>query len=233
MNKIYRYQNTSYQNMWDKETAIIDAIRSGELDQALLLYQCQQQTLVLPAGKKWQATPEVSQALAASGWAVLARRSGGAPVPQSSGMINVSHFYLWPEDKAYSVKGAYEDLSMVLGLFFKGFGVSTQTHATPFSFCDGDYNVNIDGRKIVGTAQRVMSVRQGRKLVLAQACVLIDAAVDELVAPVNQINALHGYDANIRANAHTCLSEHVEALPSTDVLYSKLTQAFIYSGLYG
>ena len=149
-------------------------------------------------------------------------------MPQTTGVINVSHFYIWPEvHQPYSVKLAYDALCDVLCQFFARFGLDANVHATPFSFCDGDYNINIAGKKIVGTAQRVLSVRQGKKLVLAQACILINDDMDRLVAPVNLINRLHGYPENIRADVHTCLAEHVASVPDTHRLFSALTQAFI------
>jgi lipoate-protein ligase A len=230
--KIFRFTHTDYGKMWDKEATIIEQIRSGELDQCMLLYQCAEPTLVLPSGRKWQATDEVKTALNQSGWQLFSRRSGGAPVPQTSGVINLSHFYLWPDDRNYSVKLAYENLCHVLSLFFAQFGVRTDAHATPNSFCDGDYNLNIAGRKIVGTAQRVLSVRKGRKLVLAQACLLIDDDMERLVKPVNLVNKLHDYEQNILPSVHTCLAEHIADVPKTDALYSALFQAFVKSGLY-
>lgn len=218
--------------MWDKESQIINDIRGGELDQCMLLYQCKSPTLVLPAGRKWQASSDVEQALNNTGWALLSRRSGGAPVPQTAGLINVSHFYLWPDDSAYSVRLAYENLCSVLSLFFAKLNIKTEAHATPYSFCDGDFNLNVNGQKIVGTAQRVLSVRGGRKLVLAQACILVDDRMERLVEPVNLVNRLHGYKEDILASAHTCIANHIGLVPETEKLYSMLVNAVIESGLY-
>lgn len=231
-NKIYRYHHTRYSAMWDKESEIIDLIRTETLDQCLLMYQCAEPTLVLPSGRKWQASPEVTGALQQQGWEVFSRRSGGAPVPQTAGVINVSHFYLWPRDTAYSVKQAYANLCTVLSLFFAQLGIATQVHATPRSFCDGDHNLNVAGQKIVGTAQRVLSVRKGRSLVLAQACILVNDNMLRMVEPVNLVNTLHGYPADIEASAHTCIAQHLDKVPDTDALYSGLLQAFMKSGLY-
>lgn len=225
--KIFRYADTQYPKMWEKEAQIIEDIRASHLDQALQIYRCSENTLVLPSGRKWQATQDVVTALSDDGWSVLSRRSGGAPVPQTAGMLNVSHFYLWPEDSAYSVKQAYERLCHALTLFFESLEINVQPHATAHSFCDGDYNLNVDGQKIVGTAQRVLTVRKNRRLVLAQACILMSGDMQNVVKPVNLINRLHGYNQDIRGSAHTTIAQHVASLPDINTLYSGLVQAFV------
>ncbi len=230
--KIYRYLNTSYQSMLDKEALLLKDMQAGLLDQCLHMYQCSGQTLVLPSGKKWQDSVDVKHALSNIGWQLLQRRSGGAPVPQTSGLINLSHLYHWQHDEPYSVKLAYQHFCEVLTIFFRNFGLDAQAHATPFSYCDGDYNLNINGQKIVGTAQRVVNRKGGGKIVMAQACILIDGDVDTLVEPVNLINKLHNMNEHVRGDAHTCLHAHVDKLPHMDKLFNMIIDAFVRSEIY-
>ena len=231
-NKILRYKNTDVSRVFDKEAELIKQIQSGELDQALMLWQVAEPTLVLPAGNKWPESEALKQALANTGWQLHSRRTGGAPVPQTSGLINLSHLYIWPEGEPYSITIAYQHLVQVVKHFFKSFGLNAEAHATPHSYCDGDYNLNIDGRKIVGTAQRVILRKGGGKIVLAQACILIDGDLPQLVAPVNKCYQLSQQEGSIKADVHTCLYDCTNTTFTTEQLYQKLVQAFIDSKLY-
>ena len=228
-NKSIRFNSIDIDNAFAKEAQFIAQIKQDELSQCLMLWQAKTPTLVLPAGNKWPESNTLKQALAEQSWQVLSRRTGGAPVPQSPGIINLSHIYLWPEKTAYSTATAYVHLCTVLKDFFSQYGLESNAAATPFSYCDGDYNLNINGRKIVGTAQRVILKKGGRKIVLAQAFILIDVLLDELIKPVNLCYEMLGKTPSVKANAHTCLFEHIQERPSIDTIYQQLTQAFLRS----
>ncbi len=182
---------------------------------------------MLPAGKKWPVSNELEHALNTSGWKLFSRKTGGAPVPQVPGIINLSHIYHWPEGEPYDIKKAYLDLCAILTVFFKQLGVKVDVHATPYSYCDGEYNLNIGGQKVVGTAQRVLLKKGGGQVVLSQACILIDADVEKIVEPVRLCNHLCGHDDDIRGDVHTPLFHHISDRPSVDSLFQQLTSAFL------
>ena len=231
-NKLLRYKQIAVASVFDKETQLIAQIQAGELKQCLMLWQAKQATLVLPAGNKWPESDALKAGLLAEHWLLHSRKTGGAPVPQCPGIINLSHLYLWQHDSPYSIPQAYENLCTVLHGFFRQFNLISQTHATEFSYCDGDYNININGKKIVGTAQRVILKKGGGNIVLAQAFILIDVLLDELVKPVNLCNQLSDKTERAKAEVHSTLFENTVERPSIDELYQKLTQAFIDSELY-
>ena len=192
-----------------------------------MLWQAKSPTLVLPAGNKWPESNTLKQALNENDWNLLSRKTGGAPVPQCPGVINLSHIYVWPEELPYSITKAYQDLCVILNTFFEGFGLKSEAHATEFSYCDGDYNLNINGKKIVGTAQRVILKKGGGKVVLSQAFILIDALLDELIKPVNLCYEICDKTERVKAQVHTCLFEHITERPTLDEIYQKITQEFI------
>ncbi len=84
-----------------------------------MLWQAKMPTLVLPAGKKWPVTVQSKAQLADQGWQLCSRKTGGAPVPQLPGVINLSHIYHWPRDEAYNIQKAYLHLCNVLTMFLK------------------------------------------------------------------------------------------------------------------
>ncbi|WP_057830010.1 lipoate--protein ligase family protein [Colwellia sp. TT2012] len=231
-NKLLRYQQISVANVFDKETQLIKQIQLGELKQCLMLWQAKEATLVLPASKKWPESDTLKTELLADQWLLHSRKTGGAPVPQCPGVINLSHLYLWSSDTPYSIPQAYENLCTVLQGFFQQFNLVSQTHATEFSYCDGDYNMNINGKKIVGTAQRVILKKGGGKIVLAQAFILIDVLLDEIIKPVNLCYQLSAKTERVKAQVHTTLFEQITERPTIDKLYQQLTQAFVDSALY-
>lgn len=226
-NKLIRYNNIDVQSAFDKEAELLIQVQNDELDQCLMLWQAKSPTLVLPAGNKWPESNTLKQALNGKDWNLLSRKTGGAPVPQCPGVINLSHIYIWPEDQPYSITKAYQDLCEILNAFFEGFGLKSEAHATEFSYCDGDYNLNINGKKIVGTAQRVILKKGGGKVVLSQAFILIDALLDELIKPVNLCYEICEKTERVKAQVHTCLFEHLNERPNIDEIYQKITQAFI------
>lgn len=225
--KIVRLTQTSVSSAFEKEAQLLEQVQAGKLQQALLLWQPADKTVVLPASKKWQTTPELMAQLQASGWNILPRRTGGAPVPQTSGVINLSHLYLADSHSPDLIKQGYVDLCNVLTLFLQGFDLKAGVHATPHSYCDGDYNLNIHGNKIIGTAQRILTTKTQEKIQLVQACILIDVLLTELIEPINLCYQLNDYEERIQPEVHTCLGQHVTPLPSTEKLYDRLVKAFI------
>ncbi|TWX66328.1 lipoate--protein ligase [Colwellia demingiae] len=231
-NKLLKYKKISVAKVFEKETQIIAQIQAEELKQCLMLWQAKEATLVLPAGKKWLESDELKAGLSAEKWLLQARKTGGAPVPQCPGIINLSHLYLWSNDTPYSITQAYENLCTVLHAFFRQFNLTSQAHATEFSYCDGDYNINLNGKKVVGTAQRVIIKKGGGKIVLAQAFILIDVILDEIVQPVNLCYQLSDKTERVQAQVHTTLFENITERPTIEKLYQQVTQAFVDSGLY-
>jgi hypothetical protein len=73
--------------------------------------------------------------------------------------------------------------------------------------------------------------------VLAQAFILIDVILEEIIKPVNLCYVLSAKTERVQAQVHTTLFDNINTLknddkPSIELLYQKLTQAFVASGLY-
>ncbi|MBD1555892.1 lipoate--protein ligase [Vibrio sp. S9_S30] len=226
-NKLVRFKSIEVDDIFEKESILLKQVQSGELSQVLMLWQAKTATLVLPSGKKWAASEELESELNNLGWRLMSRKTGGAPVPQVPGIINLSHLYQWEKGVPYDIQKSYQNLCFILTQFFHALGVKVDIHATPHSYCDGDYNLNINGKKVVGTAQRVLLKKDGGRVVLSQACILVDAVMENLVAPVNLCNKLCGHSGFIEPDAHTSLFEHIKERPTVDALFQQLTEAFL------
>ncbi len=155
-------------------------------------------------------------------------------------MINVSYLTVWPANTPYHIQTAYQYFCTILQSFFHQLGIATTVGDTPGSYCDGDYNLNIAGKKVVGTAQKILRLGAGastgvgaeagvgagdtkQTVMLAQACLLIDADCQHIVAPVSLCNQLCDHPDRIEAEVHTPLSAHLVELPTTEQLFQLLT----------
>jgi len=115
--------------------------------------------------------------------------------------------------------------------------VTGTTGAAPGAFCDGKYNVLVDGRKIAGTAQRCTRRGPGGAL-LAQAMLIVDADPAELTSAVARFYERAGSDRTFDARAVTSLARclagqvtgslretFVNALTSEDSVWEALSGA--------
>ena len=224
--RVVRLPATTCVKAMEKEQLLLEQVKQGNFSQALLLWRCTAPAIVLPAGRKWQITEPLSEWLTQRGWDILQRRSGGSPVPQSPAMLNIAHMYTLTAAQSYAVKAAYQLLCDSLLDFFVSLNITAEIHPTPHAYCDGDYNLNIHGQKIVGTAQRVLTAPGGRRVVLAHACLLIDDVLESIIPPVNACNAFNNIPDRVKLNAHTCLNRHLADTLSTDELFTGLIHAF-------
>jgi lipoate-protein ligase A len=79
------------------------------------------------------------------------------------------------------------------------------------AFCDGRFNVNLDGRKMVGTAQRWRQSHGGQRPVGLVHGMLLDNERESMVAAVNRFNEACGLEQRVRAESHIALHEKFTA----------------------
>ena len=153
-------------------------------------------------------------AVAASGWPVLLRETGGEPVPQSAATLNVALVYVAPrvEGDRARIETAYERLCQPLASALAAYGGEPSFGEIEGAFCDGRYNVNLDGRKWVGTAQRWRQGAGGtRPVVLVHGAMLMDDERESMVGAVNLFNERCGLSQRCQATSHIALHERFDA----------------------
>jgi hypothetical protein len=77
----------------------------------------------------------------------------------------------------------------------------------------------------------VVIKKGGGHVVLAQACILIDAVLETLILPVNLCYKHSAMRERVKASVHTSLFEHTTERPSTEALFARVQHAFIDSKL--
>jgi lipoate-protein ligase A len=147
------------------------------------------------------------------GWAAAAsdehgelqvRASGGGLVPQGPGVWNLS--LVRPRAAAAGdTTAVYRALCERLSAGLASLSLAATPQAVEGSFCDGRYNVAINGRKLAGTAQ-AWRVVDGKPLVLAHAAIVIDADPHELTARANAFERALGRPTRYRADALTSIA---------------------------
>lgn len=144
------------------------------------------------------------------GWPIYLRRTGGDLTPQHPGFFNFSYAFRANAMSKRTVAGAYQFLcDPLLNWIATLVRKEPQLGATSDSFCDGDFNINLDGRKVAGTAQRWRSAREygaGEEfIVLGHAVVLASGPIDPCVEIVNWFRARTATGMAVKTESHTTL----------------------------
>jgi octanoyl-[GcvH]:protein N-octanoyltransferase len=187
------------------EEALLDRVRHGE-PATCGIWQAAQ-AIVVP--RPWTDLPAFDEAAAEMerrGWPVLPRLSGGTPVPQMPGVLNLSFVYPVASN-LWSLEAAYRHLLAPLRVATRSFGLETEAGEVTGSLCAGRFDLAIGGRKFVGTAQRRRSGGQpGRTVILAHATLWIAPDLDLACAAVGDFLTALGRPVDFRRETMTTLA---------------------------
>ncbi len=194
----------------DWEARLFDEVSKHPHKSFLKVWQGSQ-TLVAP--KKLAALPgfpDVARGMAAEGWPVHIRATGGDVTPQGPGIVNLTHVYTWPSGGPFDIPAAYDRLCTPLE---QALGPGATRGWQPGAFCDGAYNVQWQGLKFAGTALRFRPGREDKSshTVLAHALMLFQPPSATAIAAINRFLSGLGEDRVIDPAAHAGLpGEHDE-----------------------
>jgi lipoate-protein ligase A len=159
--------------------------------------------LVVP--RRYTLLPGWAAARDAATGEVQVRSSGGGLVPQGPGVWNLSLVWPAPQATPIDTTAVYLALCAELAAAFAQLGIVATPQPVTGSFCDGRYNLAVNGRKLVGTAQAWRRVA-GRPVVLAHAVIVVDAEPELLTAQANAFEAALGSETRYRADALTSVA---------------------------
>ena len=193
------------------EQDLLASVCAGEREAGVLFWQPTDRALVMP--KRLARLPGFESAsveLAASGWPILLRETGGEPVPQSASTVNIALVYAPPRSEGDQgrIETAYRRLCQPICDLLSELGGIASFGEIEGAFCDGRFNVNLNGRKLVGTAQRWRQSQGGQRPVgLVHGALLLDDERESMVASVNRFNELCLLEQRCRADSHIALHE--------------------------
>jgi len=163
--------------------------------------------LVAPLSYRRYARWELARAeFAGRGWPVRLRRSGGGVVPQGPGILNLTLAYPAAGPAQGGAEDAYRHLCRTLSRALAALGIATRAAAVEGSFCDGRFNLAVDGpvgpRKLAGTAQ-YWRHRNGGGAVLAHALLLVRTDTEALTSLACEFEAALESGRSYRSAAAT------------------------------
>lgn len=218
------------------EQDLLASVCAGDAEFGLLFWQPSDRALVMPRRlNRLSGFDHACEVSAAAGWPVLLRETGGEPVPQSGSTINIALVYAPPrsEGDLNRIETGYRRLCGPICELLDELGGTSSLGEIDGAFCDGRFNVNLDGRKMVGTAQRWRQSQGGQRPVgLVHGAMLVDDERESMVAAVNRFNEACGLEQRVRAASHIALHEKFpapHALARLDELV-RLMLAQIYAG---
>ncbi len=86
-----------------------------------------------------------------NGYDYIVRNSGGLAVVGDEGILNLSLIIPMPEEQSLSIDEGYD---LLLDLLNDALPSEVEAFEIPDSYCPGDYDLSIDGKKIAGLSQR-------------------------------------------------------------------------------
>ncbi|WAH38099.1 lipoate--protein ligase family protein [Alicyclobacillus dauci] len=170
------------------------------------------------------------ESMAKTGWPIIVRPTGGTAVPHGSGVLNLSMLFPRRAEKA-TTDAFYRLLCQPMIDWLKSMGMNATTGALPGSYCDGNYNVLVDGKKLVGTAQAWRGGLAGTAsrhpgYVLAHACIMVDVDLAQATDAINRFYSEVGDPYRVDASTSTTLrhlvrthgiaNEYTAAMAQTD-----------------
>lgn len=171
------------------------------------LWQAPQCLIVTRKDTRLPRYQAACEQLAREGWPVHVRDSGGTAVPHGVGILNLS--LLLPRTTT-DLGHYYRLLGAPLLTLLADHGLSGGYDFVPGSFCDGQYNLVIGGRKITGTAQRWLAPGQDHNgAVLAQAMLLVAGDVDEGTWMASRFYELAGGELRFAPGTSTTLAQQI------------------------
>jgi octanoyl-[GcvH]:protein N-octanoyltransferase len=168
------------------------------------LWQAPQCLIVTRKDTRLPRYQAACEQLAREGWPVHVRDSGGTAVPHGPGILNLS--LLLPRTAA-DLAHYYRLLGAPLLALLGEHGLEGSYDFVPGSFCDGQYNLVIEGRKVTGTAQRWLAPGQDHGgAVLAQAMLLVAGDVNEGTRMASRFYELAGGELRFLPDTSTTLA---------------------------
>ena len=176
----------------DNETGLLD--RVDQQQQRFAIIHAAAKGISVP--RSYQRNPRFGAAcrdLSDAGVPVDVRLSGGGVVPQAPGVINLHLAY--PIAANYPLEHAesqYLGLCELIARALAGYGIDATHKPVQGSFCDGRFNLAVEGKKIAGTAQywrRNRTATTPRFSLLSHAVILVNSDSAALTAMANQFEA--------------------------------------------
>lgn len=220
------------------EDALLEAVCQGDSEMGWLAWSPRDQALVMPRRhQRLEGFDAACEQLAAQGWPVLFRNTGGTPVPQGPMVVNIALAVRRQSGGRVELEWGYRRFGETWCAWLETLGVTTANlGAAPGAYCDGRFNVRIGERKLVGTAQRwrrVKNTKEGKEgseggsgamAMLVHGAMQVDAEPAELVEVVNTFQRAVGDPELFDPESHIALRQAVPRLVTSAAIEASITE---------
>lgn len=153
-----------------------------------------------------------AQKMYENNWPVFVRETGGDLTPQAPGMINISYVFYEPWTNAICIEDAYTVICKpIIDYLKQDFGINAYCSAVEGAFCNGKFNIVVDGLKIAGTAQkwRLFNNHAGQKhvAILGHVALLGDVPLPQMIEASNAFYKYCDIEKQITLQNHTTLHD--------------------------
>ncbi len=189
------------------EGLALEAAAFSAQDPVTCLWSPRRRALVCPKNLRRKPGFDAAKRNSAErGWSLHLRPTGGGAVPQGPGVLNLA--LAFTADRTFTIEDGYR---LITQMIQDAIPTGWTTGATPNSFCDGAWNLSLNGRKVVGTAQRIRPVGNGQLRILAHALILVEG---DLAAGAAAVDAFHRNLSlgAIDVGVHTTLGRTIPSL---------------------
>ena len=191
---------------------------------ALLVWRSQRALLITRTDTHLPGFRKSSDQMAAAGWPVILRKSGGGACPVGPGTVQVAT--IEPAVPGATMNAKYEALTGLIQSTLHFYGLVARTGAVAGAYCPGRYDLALQGKKIAGTSQHWFRNRRGIRCVVTVASINVEEAPDMLADAVNRFYSNIGSPMRCQSTSLTSVrlngGENVEAGNLTPAVMNRL-----------
>ncbi len=199
------------------EAAIAEAVAEGRAPPTVWIWRPAEGLALGRFDSRLPRFREAVRALDAQGVELVRRSSGGQAVWQSPEFVNVSVFAPVRGRPRPGVPEAYRRYTQGLVAALARLSLKAEFQHVEGAFCDGPYDLAVDGKKLVGTAQV-----QKRGVVLVHGTMPVWGGLEGMLYWVSRFYALAGRPVRLERDAMATLQELLERDLSQDELVEAL-----------
>ncbi len=147
---------------------------------------------------------EAAELSARSGWPVHVRSSGGSTVIHRPGILNIS-LALCDGRRRVQPNESYAELTALLQSAFRKLQVEAFVGPIAGAYCDGNYNLCLNGKKIAGTASRIIR-RKNHTAHICHASIAVYGSPDKDISLIGRFERRVGLDKEYATTSHTSVA---------------------------
>ena len=180
---------SSIESFLNWEASAMQALaEQPKLDSIWTSWQAQKGLCITGKESRFANYSSARQAFEQQGLEVAVRRSGGTTVPHGPGILCITD--ISASSKQKNIKESYQVFCQRIQKHLNTLNFSTDVGPCDGAYCDGDYNVLLDNKKLVGTSQRWKRGADNTFIVMSHAVMLVTCDPSETSKSVNDFHEL-------------------------------------------